>query len=246
MSWESAAKEWERLGRTDPYWAVISDDAYRAETFSGERLAAFLKTGEDDVDRMWRTCRLVFGADFAPRRVLDFGCGVGRVALPLARRVANVVAADAADSMLSIARDVLARHGVGNVQLVKCDRELSGLDGPFDLVHSVLVLQHIPAGRGLWLTKRLVELAGRDGAVVLHVLYRNPYSRPAPVRFAHRLLHPFRGWFGRPPEIQMNEYSLNAVLKIVHDAGARQVHVELTDHGGHLGAALFFRCGRSS
>jgi len=44
----------------------------------------------------------------------------------------------------------------------------------------------------------------------------------------------------------MNEYSLNAVLKIVHDAGARQVHVELTDHGGHLGAALFFRCGRSS
>jgi 2-polyprenyl-3-methyl-5-hydroxy-6-metoxy-1,4-benzoquinol methylase len=44
----------------------------------------------------------VFGDDFAPRRVLDFGCGVGRVTLPLARRVDAVVAIDIADSMLSL------------------------------------------------------------------------------------------------------------------------------------------------
>jgi SAM-dependent methyltransferase len=244
MSWEATAKEWEKLGRDDPFWAVLSNDGYRRPNLSADQLQAFLQSGEDQIEETWQICRRHFGSDFAPRRALDFGCGVGRVALPLARRVEAVIAADVAESMLSVARRVIAEQGVANIELVKCDPALAAIVGPFDLVHSVLVLQHVPAARGLWLTKRLVELAGDGGVGVLHLLYHNPFERSWPARIAHSVVRPLRPWLGRSPEIQMHAYSLNAVMKLLHDAGARQLHVELTNHGGHLGATLFFRARR--
>jgi len=236
-------KDWETLGQVDPYWAVISDDAYRGPRLSDQQLTTFLKSGEDHVDDVWRICRREFGEDFAPRRVLDFGCGVGRVALPLGRRAASVVAVDVADSMLSVARELLDRSGVSTVQLVKSDATLSAIDGPFDLVHSVIVLQHIPPATGLTLAKRLIDLAGDTGVVVLHILYHNPFRRSLLVRVAHRLVAPLRDRLRRVPEIQMNPYPLNALFKLIQDAGVRRIHAELTNHAEHLGALLFFRRG---
>ena len=145
--------------------------------------------------------------------------------------------------MLSIARELLERNALTNVQLVKGDDTLSAIHGPFDLVHSVIVLQHIPPAPGLTLVRRLVELAGETGIVVLHVLYHNPFRRSPLARLAHRLVAPLRDRYRRVPEIQMNPYPLNALLKLIQDAGVRHVHAELTNHAGHLGALLFFRKG---
>jgi 2-polyprenyl-3-methyl-5-hydroxy-6-metoxy-1,4-benzoquinol methylase len=243
MSSAATDKAWETLGRVDPYWAVISNDAYHGQRLTDQQLAAFLKSGADHVDDVWRMCRHEFGDDFAPRRVLDFGCGVGRVTLPLARRVDSVVAIDIADSMLSVARELLQQNAVTNVQLVKGDATLSAIHGPFDLVHSVIVLQHIPPAPGLALVRRLVELAGDTGVVALHVLYHNPFRRPPLARLVHRLVAPFRNRYRRVPEIQMNPYPLNTLFKLIQDAGVRHVHAELTNHADHLGAMLFFQKG---
>jgi SAM-dependent methyltransferase len=241
MPRDSTTDDWERLGRLDPFWAVISDDDFRRQNMTDARLARFLESGEAYVDHLWHRCGAWFGTPFAPARALDFGCGVGRVALPLAKRVSAVVAVDAADSMLAHAGQLLDRHAVTNVELLKGDDELSRVAGPFDLVHSAIVFQHIPAARGVQLIRRLVELAAVRGVLVLHVLYENPFRRTWPVRMAARALKPLRTFRGRPPEIQMNPYPLTALFGLVREAGAQDFHVELTDHAGHLGATFFFR-----
>jgi hypothetical protein len=144
--------------------------------------------------------------------------------------------------MLDHARALLDSHGVTNVELVKLigdDDTLARVKGPFDLVHSLIVFQHIPVARGLALVQRLIELAGDEGVVVLHVLYDSPFRRAWPRRIAARVLRPLRR--RRPPEIQMNPYPLNTVFGLLQEAGVRTLRVDLTDHAGHLGATFLFR-----
>lgn len=241
MPWDSTKDDWEQLGQLDPYWAVLGQDSYRRRNMSDVQLARFLESGEAYVEHLWRRCREAFGSSFSPVRALDFGCGVGRVALPMAKRTESVVAVDVADSMLSQAEMLLARQGVTNVELVKGDDTLSRVSGPFDFIHSLIVFQHIPVSRGLGLMKRLIALAGDRGVIVLHVLYENPFRRTWPIRFASRALRPFRRLRSRPPEIQMNPYPLNAVFGLIQEAGVQAFRVELTDHAGHLGATFVFR-----
>ena len=45
MSSAATDKAWETLGRVDPYWAVISNDAYHGRRLTDQQLAAFLKSG---------------------------------------------------------------------------------------------------------------------------------------------------------------------------------------------------------
>jgi 2-polyprenyl-3-methyl-5-hydroxy-6-metoxy-1,4-benzoquinol methylase len=241
---DSTNADWQRLGEIGPYWAVINQDEYRQQrTLSGAARREFFESGERYVAGLWRVCAQEFGDAFAPRRTLDFGCGVGRVALALAKRCDSVVAVDVAESMLAEARRIVADQHVSNVEVRTCDDVLSGIHGPFDLVHSVLVFQHVPSSRGLLLVRRLLDLAGSTGVVVLHVLFHDPFDRPLLVRLTRAILRPLRRPLGRMPEVQMNAYSMNEVLKSIHDAGFQRTHIEFTNHAGHLGALCIGRRG---
>lgn len=50
---------------------------------------------------------------------LDIGAGAGRYALPLARRVREVVALDPSPGMLGSLREAMAEHGIGNVRPIE-------------------------------------------------------------------------------------------------------------------------------
>lgn len=43
------------------------------------------------------------------------------------------------------------------------------------------------------------------------------------------------------PEMQMNPYNLSELLFLLQRVGVKRFHAELTDHGGELGAFLFFQ-----
>jgi len=76
-------------------------------------------------------------------RVVNIGCGIGRIELPLAERVAHIHGFDVSDKMITRARNYLA--GCSNVDLTRTDSELTGIsDGTIDLVISFLVFQHCP------------------------------------------------------------------------------------------------------
>jgi len=143
-----ADRDWEQLGRRDPYFAVLTDDDYRGDALSPERRQRFFATGEGHVAALFAAVSEVIGEPFRPHRALDFGCGVGRVLGALAARCERVVGADVAASMLAEARRVGAAAGWANVDLVQVDDELAALAGDFDLIHSAMVLQHVETRRG--------------------------------------------------------------------------------------------------
>ena len=242
----STDDDWEKLGEVDPYWAVLSQDANRRAVLTDDARRRFYQGGEDYLDRLWRLCRREFGDDFAPARALDFGCGVGRVTIPLARRCASVVAADVATSMLREARKALEEQRVENVELLQSDDALQGIEGPFDFVHSLLVFQHVPSPRGLKLIDRLLDVAGPEGTIALHVLFYNPHERPPLERrvrgIARALLRPFRS----RPRVEMHPYPMNDVLRILHRRGFRDLHLEFTEHAGHLGVTCMGRLSGAS
>ena len=88
-------------------------------------------------------------------RVLDAGCGPGRLTIPLARRVGRdgeVVALDLQQAMLDRVARNIARAGVGNVRLVRgsldADSPVLRNEPAFDRILLVTVLGEIPDQAG--------------------------------------------------------------------------------------------------
>src|SRR5687768_3754620 len=176
-------RDWESLGTTDPYWAVVTDDRYRFHNLTAENIAQFFATGERDVANVFAAIGKHITPDFAPARTLDFGCGVGRLAIPLAARCGEVVGADVSEAMLAEARFNAERRNASNVFFVRSDDALSQVAGKFDFVHSYIVLQHVPVSRGERITRRLIELLAPGGVGALHYTYDT--RLPARSRVAH-------------------------------------------------------------
>jgi SAM-dependent methyltransferase len=244
----STDAEWEKFGRRDPYFGVLADEKYRRTRLTDESRAEFFATGESQVEHVLDQVRRHVAPGFAPRRALDFGCGVGRLLVPLARHSEHVTGVDVSDAMLAEAARNCAAAGVRNITLVNSDPELSRLSGQYDFMHSFIVFQHIPVRRGAVFLRSLLQRLAPGGVAVLHFTYakQSRVRRITPflkqhVPFARMLLKLLRGERLRDPEMEMNSYDLNRLLFTFQQAGARQLFVECTDHAGDLGAVLYFR-----
>jgi SAM-dependent methyltransferase len=263
--------EWEKWAAQDPYFGVLTDPRFRKREMTPAARQEFFDSGRIHVEYVLRTCRQYFDGAFAPTRVLDFGCGVGRLLIPFASVAADVVGMDVAPSMLAEARRNCSDRGIENVRLVLSDDTLATADGQFDLVHSYIVLQHIEVMRGRAMFARLVEKVKVGGCGVIHVTFgwdlhaatfgMPPAPAPAPlpppdafsqakakVRLAlEQIGLPQRPTVVEPevlnadPEMQMNFYNLSDLMFSVQRAGVQRVHSEFTDHGGALGVFLYFQ-----
>jgi SAM-dependent methyltransferase len=240
-------RDWERLGETDPYFAVLTAPQYHGELSELDR-KAFFASGEAHVAQVLAIVRDRLDPTFAPERALDFGCGVGRIVIPLAERCREVTGVDVSPAMLAEARKNCGSVGAENVQLLLSDDRLSAITGVFDFVHSYIVLQHIPVSRGEKIVGALVNRLAANGVGVFHATYER-----APVTSLRRLVYwartqiPGGQWAfnivrGHPPResvMQMNRYSVTRLLDILWRGGCSEVHVRFSDHGEYRGVLLF-------
>jgi 2-polyprenyl-3-methyl-5-hydroxy-6-metoxy-1,4-benzoquinol methylase len=163
--------EWEKLGQDEPYYGVLNDNKFLRKNLNKDACSAFLKTGEEYIEFLLNEIRTCVDPGFAPNRALDFGCGVGRCSIPLARICASVVGIDVSKSMLQHAARICAEQGISNLQLVQSDDSLSHISGPFDLLHSFFVFQHIPRRRGERIFSKLLDLLSESGVGAVQFLY---------------------------------------------------------------------------
>jgi SAM-dependent methyltransferase len=248
MIWNDSDKAWEYYGKTDPYFGVITWEKFRSEQLTEAAQAEFFRSGERHVEAVLQTVREQLVPGFRPVRALDFGCGVGRVTLPLARVAASVVGVDVSEAMLAEARRNAERQGLANVTFVPSDDALSRVAGPFDLVHSHIVFQHIPRRRGEALFRRLVDLLAEGGVGVLQFTYyrRSPWWKKRLIALVKAVpfLFGVQNWLrGRPfrePAREMNEYDLSLLFRTLHENGCHRCAVRFTDHGMY-GLVLLFQ-----
>lgn len=145
---DNSDQSWEAIGKVDAYYGVLTYDQYTRERLDPARREEFFQTGEE---HCWRIFNIIYQhlqPDFAPKRALDFGCGVGRILIPLAQHCTEVVGMDVAASMLAEARANCAERDLTNVSFAASDDALSQVSGDFDFIHSFIVFQHIPKKRG--------------------------------------------------------------------------------------------------
>jgi SAM-dependent methyltransferase len=246
----STDAEWERWAKQDPYYGVLAQDRFRTKNLTDEVRQEFFQSGKDQVDYILRLVRRRLDREFSPVRVIDFGCGTGRMLIPLARNAELAVGIDASESMLAEASRNCDREGVANVTLLRSDDTLSLLQGKYDFIHSVIVFQHIPVVRGILIFRSLLNHLADGGVGAIQFTYaRSKYTASygrmpvRPIGAAYKAMRQYirRIFRNRDPEMQMNCYSINDLLFIVQAAGISDLFAEFTDHGGYFGVYIYFQ-----
>lgn len=241
-------REWEKYGRDEPYFGVLAEDRFRGTRLAGEKKKEFFESGRACVDDVLNKVRRKIDPDFSVRRALDFGCGVGRLTIPLAAIAGEVTGADVAESMLEEAGRNCKSRGLDNVVLVQTDDTLSSLAGEYDFILSFIVFQHIPVKRGERIFRNLLSRLAAGGVGVVHFTYARDHRKRRGAGLIKRYFPPaaglvnlLRGRKFSAPRMEMNIYNLNKLLTIMWKSRIRDFHAEYTDHGGELGVILYFR-----
>ena len=249
MPLNNSDRDWEAFGKRDPYFAVLTAPEFHG-ALTGSAREKFFASGKNHIDTIFAIIRERLDSTFAPQSALDFGCGVGRLLIPLAERCSQVTGVDVSASMLAEARRNCDDAGLSNVQLVDGDDDLSRINGRFDFVHTYIVLQHIPVARGERIVQRLASMIGPGGVGVIHVPYttgrlsfvgRALYWSRMNVPGAKAFLNLAKRRAPDAPVMQMNAYSVTRVIDLLRDAGCSEIHVRFSDHDGARGALLFAR-----
>jgi trans-aconitate methyltransferase len=178
------------------------------------------------------------GAGFKPASALDFGCGIGRLTRALTKRVARVHGVDVSPTMIALARE--------NVPEATFSAGLP--DEQFELVVSLIVLQHVAVSEGMKLLDELLARVRPDGFIALQVtvdragsVFRRIARRlRGSLPLVHRVASFIEG--SRPlPYMEMNAYDLSRIYSVLSAARCAQVVEETTNHGGIEGRLLIAR-----
>lgn len=137
-------QQWQSMGESEPYWSVITHEAYRTENLDSEGKRKFYASGSEHghlLDLFAERCDITFRRDVC----VEIGCGVGRVTRHLAGRFRKVIAIDISEGNLREARAMAEREQLANIEfvLLASPAELEQLPD-YDVLYSTMVFQHNP------------------------------------------------------------------------------------------------------
>ncbi len=219
MQLEELQKHWDEFGKTDPLWAILTHPEKRGNQWDEDE---FFATGQVEVGIVMRMV-----AEWAPglaqERALDFGCGVGRLTQALCAYFDHCDGVDIAPSMIEQAR-AFNRYGERCAYHVNDRADLSLFpDDQFDLVLSLIVLQHIQPAYALAYVREFVRVLKPGGVVVFQLPHHDP---PDPSRIAPAPVLP-------PTAFRADIKVLARPERLVAEAPA-MVRVHLTNRSPHV------------
>jgi len=245
---DATDENWKFYGEKFAYFGVVNWPQFRPENLNEKTREEFFQTGEGYIEQLVGIIRSTVAPDFQPHNAVDFGCGVGRLVIPLAKRCAAVTGIDVSPGMLEEARRNCDQRGLSNVSLQETVDALLPQAGKFDFINSFIVFQHIRPERGYEIFKKLVDLLEDGGIGAVQFTYCDPGGirirsmqwlyRKIPLLWALKNMRE-----GRPfdePMADMAEYSVNKLFRILQEAGCDVCHTRFSRHGA-LGVLIIFK-----
>ncbi len=246
MSLKTVKQTYEKLGRDDPLYAVLSEKKFQHNRWDPQ---AFFETGAKEIDEALRYvqdagCKLQF------QRALDFGCGVGRLSQALAERFQNVVGVDIAESMVERARE-FNRFGDRVVYLANATDDLRMLDGDsFDFVYSNITLQHIPPEHGKNYIREFLRVLRPGGLALFQAPSGRPYRSGSlgEVLYYLRRRYLRRLWraMRRRPQVEIHYIPRAEVESLLGAAGGVLVDVVPVGRTGRRGKNFRYCVAKST
>jgi ubiquinone/menaquinone biosynthesis C-methylase UbiE len=211
VSLETLRSDWDDLAERDALWAILTDASKAGGRWN---LAEFLATGDAEVETALghlERSRIQLDCSGA---ALDFGCGVGRLTVPLAKRFASCVGIDISSHMIEKAE---AMNRNANCRFIASSSSTLPLpDSAFAFIYSNIVLQHIPAEYAVEYLREFVRVLAPGGVLVFGVqdsyLATDIGSAVARIRQVLQLRSRFKRMFGKgESEMQMHFLSENEI-----------------------------------
>ncbi len=242
---DQVRRDWEKLGDSDPLWAVLVRPGTKNGGWDEEE---FLATGRVEVDAAL-THLTSLGVSVGTGSALDFGCGAGRLTLALADHVERVIGIDVSEGMVAKAR-ALDTTGGRCTFLVNPHDDLAMFDdAEFDLAYSSLVLQHLPPEQARTALREMSRVLRPGGALIVLVAtdtlpnVKGMLFKHAPLallRFGQRVLLRY------PAPMRMHGISQEAMAAALDDAGLVLLNsVPDLTQGGHWSYHRYFAVKRA-
>jgi 2-polyprenyl-3-methyl-5-hydroxy-6-metoxy-1,4-benzoquinol methylase len=173
---ERAITTWESLGKSEPYWSVVTQPQYLSNDFE-EHSEEFYRSGN-------YSCQLLITAlrrnriNLVDLKVcLEVGCGVGRVTANLAENFKNVFASDISTTHLKVAQNYLNNVNIVNVQFLhwSCLDDIKETP-EIDAIFSLITFQHNPPPLTLSIIEILLNKLRPGGVAFFQVpTYKTGY-----------------------------------------------------------------------
>jgi SAM-dependent methyltransferase len=166
---DRVVRKWTRLGAERPHWSVLTHESYEPRNIADNE-DTFFESGRDApalVEAFF--CRNGQRLDRG-LTCLEFGSGVARLTIHLARLFQRIIAVDVSRPHQDLAASYLAAHGASNVSLVTVSRleDLANLP-PFHVLFSWLVFQHNPPPLSARMLRALLEQLQDGGYCLVQV-----------------------------------------------------------------------------
>jgi len=230
LSMANSDTEWEKIGGSEPYWGVLTTEEYKRKNLTPASRQEFFNSGEEYVKQIFEIISSYIDRDFNPSLGIDFGCGVGRIAIPLSKRCKQVIGVDVSPSMVAEAKRNCVLFNITNIDFVD---DLSKIKQKVDFINTVLVLQHIETNRGTNIIEDFVEKLTPSGIACIQV----PYSiERSPIKsvlksivdkssLAQKMYNIMMKKDVNAPIIMMNDYDITRILKLLAKKNINKIFI---------------------
>lgn len=203
------ARYWTQAGQDVAHWSVLTEERFLPQNIAAN-LQAFYDGGDWDARVLDATLARIGRKPDEFGHCVDYGCGVGRITVHLARRFAAVTGLDISQPHLLLAAAALREAELDNVALA----QVTAVDlmpvVRCDLWFSRIVLQHNPPPVTLHVLRRAFHSLMPGGVAVFQLqVWMRGY------KFA---IDPYLAG-GRGAQMEMHAVPQRAILELAHQQG---------------------------